>query len=145
MSDCISSFSKIIEGLYITGFETACDKKTLDKFHIKAIISLGDIREYCKYDDISYMNIDIYDDKDEDIQKYFEATHGFINDAKGNILVHCRAGISRSVTIVIAYLVSEFDMTVQEALQHIRKIRPCAHPNSGFMKQLIAYQKSFEG
>lgn len=52
------------------------------------------------------------------------------------ILVHCRMGVSRSVAMVIAYLVEWGGMEVNEALAHVRSKRKVAGPNPGFMKQL---------
>jgi len=68
MSDCVSSISEIIPGLYISSYKTACNQSVLKQFNIYAVISLGDTKEYCHYSNLSYMNIDINDDKNEDIQ-----------------------------------------------------------------------------
>ena len=53
-----------------------------------------------------------------------------------NILVHCHAGISRSVSILIAYLMVVENLSFDEALFSIRKVRPEANPNDGFVNQL---------
>lgn len=55
---------------------------------------------------------------------------------RGGVLVHCQAGISRSVTLVLAYLVRRLGWTPTEALEHARAVRPQAAPNVGFMQQL---------
>lgn len=57
-------------------------------------------------------------------------------DAQQQILVHCRAGVSRSVSIVILWLMTRLNLTYDEALSLIRFSRPMARPNYGFQKQL---------
>ena len=60
-----------------------------------------------------------------------------VRDKKGRTLVHCFAGISRSATLVIAYLVHELGYTLRQAHDFVRSKRPCIQPNIGFWKQLI--------
>ena len=57
----------------------------------------------------------------------------------GRLLVHCAAGGSRSVALVMAYLLA-FDgqPSAAAALDHVRKVRPFADPNFGFVEQLDA-------
>ena len=54
-------------------------------------------------------------------------------------------GDSRSPTIVIAFLMKFKGMTLKDALEHVRKIKPTIEPNEGFAKQLISYEKSLFG
>ena len=56
---------------------------------------------------------------------------------------HCNAGVSRSVSVVVAYLMSHHSMTYEAALNAVRQIRPAAKPNDGFVKQLQNYQQQF--
>jgi protein-tyrosine phosphatase len=83
------------------------------------------------------MHIPIDDDPSIPINKHFDASHGFIE--QGSTLVHCYAGISRSATVVISYLMKKYNMHLYQALQHCRKIRPIVKPNQGFIRQLIEY------
>ena len=74
-----------------------------------------------------------------DIKQYFALTYNFIHSQitrKHNVLVHCRAGISRSVTIVCYYLMKRYGITPEKALNLVREKRWGANPNPGFMKQL---------
>jgi dual specificity phosphatase 12 len=50
----------------------------------------------------------------------------------GGVFVHCYAGISRSSSCVIAYLMSEHKMSFYEAMSYVRKKRPIIYPNIGF-------------
>jgi protein-tyrosine phosphatase len=51
-----------------------------------------------------------------------------------NILVHCFAGISRSSTTVIAYMMKELGYTFRKALAHCKARRKEVLPNSGFQR-----------
>ena len=55
-------------------------------------------------------------------------------------LVHCAAGVSRSATIVLAYIMRKLRVSLSEALTLLRADRPCVQPNLGFMFQLRVYQ-----
>jgi atypical dual specificity phosphatase len=57
-----------------------------------------------------------------------------------NVLIHCLAGMSRSVTIVIAYIMSVTPLTLEETLNLVKSVRPTVCPNSGFRKQLQEFQ-----
>ena len=54
-------------------------------------------------------------------------------------MVHCQAGVSRSVSIVIAYLIRKNRTTYENALETVRQKRPVANPNKGFVKQLLKF------
>ncbi|KAH1243744.1 Dual specificity protein phosphatase 1 [Glycine max] len=98
--------------------------------------------------DFVYKIIDVVDKDDEDLKQYFNECFDFIDEAKrhdGGVLVHCFAGRSRSVTIVVAYLMKTRGMSFFEALQHVRSIRPAAGPNQGFICQLQDFEKSLQG
>lgn len=63
----------------------------------------------------------------------------------GKTLVHCLAGVSRSVSLCIGYLMKHKGMTLSEAFHHIHSRRPCIRPNNGFFSQLINYEKQLTG
>uniref|UniRef100_A0A6B2LJQ5 protein-tyrosine-phosphatase n=1 Tax=Arcella intermedia TaxID=1963864 RepID=A0A6B2LJQ5_9EUKA len=58
------------------------------------------------------------------------------------VLVHCDAGISRSATMVIAFLIKIQNMTLPNALKFLKTKRPEVEPNHGFLYQLFSYEKS---
>ena len=80
-----------------------------------------------------------------DIKKYFQETTAFIQDgldAGEAVLVHCSAGISRSPTIVAAYLMTTYKLTSEMALNALRLRRDVVDPNFGFMCALMMFQKA---
>lgn len=57
-----------------------------------------------------------------------------------NILVHCMAGISRSVSVVAYYLMKKYNIPYDQAYNYIKNIRSIAYPNDSFRTQLTDYQ-----
>lgn len=55
------------------------------------------------------------------------------------VLVHCKKGISRSSSTVIAYIMKEYGWPLNAALSHVKKRRNCITPNEGFMEQLQTF------
>lgn len=76
--------------------------------------------------------------------KLFEALKFIETNVKRNcrILIHCHAGISRSVSVCVAYLMLYHRLPFIVALQEIRKRRSIANPNSGFVQQLQSLEKN---
>lgn len=63
----------------------------------------------------------------------------------GRTLVHCVAGISRSASLCIAYLMKYQKMTLDQAYYHVKKRRPVIRPNVGFWRQLIEFERRLFG
>lgn len=58
----------------------------------------------------------------------------------GKVLVHCKAGISRSATICIAYLIKSKRIRMEEAYEFVKARRQLISPNFNFMTQLMAFE-----
>lgn len=88
--------------------------------------------------------INISDTFEQLLDKFFDEAHNFIEEArrnKCNILVHCKAGISRSPTIAIAYLMRWKRLHLQDAYNLVKRCRPQISPNLNFMGQLVSYER----
>lgn len=55
-------------------------------------------------------------------------------------LVHCKMGVSRSATTVIAYAMKEFGWSLEKAYNFVKQKRSITRPNPGFMRQLAEYE-----
>nr|CDS32333.1 dual specificity protein phosphatase 14 [Hymenolepis microstoma] len=96
----------------------------------------------------AHVQICVEDLESTDLGAHFDAVADRIaREARkgGRSLVHCIAGVSRSPTLVLAYLVKHAHMTLAEAYDHVRGLRPCICPNIGFWRQLIAYEIARRG
>jgi len=60
-------------------------------------------------------------------------------DSGGRVLVHCVAGVSRSASVCLAYLVKQY-CSLLEAWRHLRTVRPWVRPNYAFMQQLVDWE-----
>jgi hypothetical protein len=135
----LSTINPVIEGeLYISNYSASKQYDILKSLGIKQILSVGKELPEHKSPDFKTLHIRIDDSPYENIYKYFEITNNFIK--QGPTLVHCYAGISRSASIVIAYLMKEKKMSLNQAVEHLRKTRLVINPNAGFMQQLKDYE-----
>jgi len=126
--------TKIIDNLYIGSLEEA-ESKFYD-----VIMNLSNKILKPKNSETILIDIPMIDDEEFPICNYFDYTYCIIDTAlkkKQKIIINCRAGISRSVTVVCSYLMSKFDMDFFEAMELISKKRKIADPNSGFVQQLL--------
>uniref|UniRef100_A0ABI7ZTZ0 Dual specificity phosphatase 22 n=1 Tax=Felis catus TaxID=9685 RepID=A0ABI7ZTZ0_FELCA len=76
--------------------------------------------------------------------RHFKESIKFIHECRlrgEGCLVHCLAGVSRSVTLVIAYIMTVTDFGWEDALHTVRAGRSCANPNLGFQRQLQEFEK----
>lgn len=67
-----------------------------------------------------------------------------IKDKNGCTFVHCHAGISRSATICIAYIMKTMQLDLSKAYELVKEKRPCISPNLHFMGQLLEFQKQLQ-
>ena len=98
-----------------------------------------------KQEGVEYMQIDILDCPTEMIIKHFVSCFEFIGGCIRNggcVFVHCGRGISRSSTIVMAYLMQTRNLDVSGAFNLVSKARPCCYPNIGFQLQLHLFEKT---
>jgi protein-tyrosine phosphatase len=71
-------------------------------------------------------------------------TYAIIDDAvvnKRHILIHCQAGISRSSSILIAYIMRKYRVPFLTAYNHVKTYRSIIEPNAGFRNQLLEYER----
>lgn len=149
-------FSGIKEGIFIgnaysvIGNYATKESDLLDVLNIKVVISALTEEEYEDYmiaredfPGIEWHRFVIDDDRDEKISLHFFTVYEIISKALSenkNVIVHCAAGMSRSPSLVIAYLMIENRWCYEEAYNYVKRRRPIVEPNIGFVKQLKALE-----
>lgn len=128
---------KITNNLYLGDITGASEYDFFKQEGITHVLSMvGYISpDYSPEKKLTQLKIDINDFPSENIIKYFKKCIDFIE--KGvKTYVHCAAGVSRSATIVIAYLMWKTHQPFDEVLQYVRHKRDWVGPNEGFEEQL---------
>ncbi|CAL8080718.1 unnamed protein product [Orchesella dallaii] len=140
----------IEKGLYLGNKDTACDIQWLKHHSITHILTIDSCPLPTKITDLPFVKtkyLQVTDMAHEDILQYFEETNRFIQQSicneviPGNVLVHCYYGVSRSATIVLAYLMHKYNISLEEALERVKSKREAIGPNHGFISQLKLYEK----
>ncbi|CAO2838427.1 unnamed protein product [Amaranthus hypochondriacus] len=139
---------EIEEGLFLGSLGAANNKDALKRQNVTHILIVAGSIPPFHPRDFTYKVIEVADSEDIDLAQYFDECIDFIDEAKNSgdgVLVHCFAGRSRSVTIVLAYLIKKRGMTLSQALEYVRSKRPQASPNGGFIRQLENYEQILRG
>ena len=102
----------------------------------------------CKHsEDFTYLVFGIADSPDTDLfaSRHMDRIFKLFEEARiagGRVLVHCYQGRSRSVSVVIAYLIKAQGYQYESALALVRSVRAAAQPNHGFEQQLRALEQA---
>mmetsp|Transcript_62704 Transcript_62704/g.149598 ORF Transcript_62704/g.149598 Transcript_62704/m.149598 type:complete len:763 (+) Transcript_62704:56-2344(+) len=131
--------------LFISGYQIARDLECLQKHGITHVVNMAaDVCDSCFPEHFTYLTYYLKDANHEDISLLFYQTLEWIQkalDGGGRVLVHCHEGISRSSTMVIAYLMWRLKLPYEAAHDRLRQVRPVCDPKPGFTYQLLVFGK----
>lgn len=132
----VSPISLIDDGLFVGSVESLTSP-ILEKHGITHIVSLFDdaSKKQKRVRDDKVLTIDMDDVCSQELTSIRETIIPFISKASsdgGKVLVHCQAGVSRSATVVAAFLILTRGMNFSSAMSLLRTRRPCVAPNFGF-------------
>ncbi|KAL4063479.1 hypothetical protein V8B97DRAFT_2026422 [Scleroderma yunnanense] len=140
-SDALVSVSAVIDdSLYIGNLASALSQDVHKKFGITHVLSV--CAEHTFEPKPNWLAVVVQDSEYEDLLIHFPQTCAFIQtalDKGGRVLVHCMMGVSRSATVVCAYLMMTQRISAKAAIQYLQKRRSQVHPNFGFRKQLQVF------
>jgi dual specificity MAP kinase phosphatase len=147
---CNDSMNWIVDNQLAVGdMDASANMSLIKKHNIGGIVTsrenLSRPASFYKNLGVSVLHIPISDHPSTKIYKYFNRVFWFIEYCvkhKKAVLVHCAAGISRSTTLVISYMMRKYKMSAMQAAAVVQQRRPCCYPNPGFLTQLVCYQKA---
>ncbi|XP_051983880.1 dual specificity protein phosphatase 22-B isoform X2 [Xyrauchen texanus] len=137
-----NGINKVLPDLYLGNFKDARDREQLARNNITHILSIHDTAAPI-LQEMTYLCIAAADAPSQNLIQHFKESIRFMHESrlKGEgCLVHCLAGVSRSVTLVVAYIMTVTGLGWQEALAAVKMARPCASPNEGFQTQLQEFE-----
>ncbi|KAJ6232451.1 dual specificity protein phosphatase 19 [Anaeramoeba flamelloides] len=134
-----NTIDPVDHGLFLGNAKGSCDKELLKKHNITHIINVCyEPNRFPK--DFVYYQHKLYDSNAVFILSEFPKFISFIGEAlkkKGNnVFVHCEKGVSRSATVVLAYIMYKYQINCDQAYQFVQENRPEIQPNKGFIQQL---------
>ncbi|XP_031372634.1 protein-tyrosine-phosphatase MKP1 [Punica granatum] len=137
--------SKVAEHIYLGGDAVARDRNILKQNGITHVLNcVGFVcPEYFKADFV-YRTLWLQDSPTEDITSILYDVFDYFEDVReqhGRVFVHCCQGVSRSTSLVIAYLMWREGQSFDDAFQFVKAARGIADPNMGFACQLLQCQK----
>ncbi|XP_015115180.1 dual specificity protein phosphatase Mpk3 [Diachasma alloeum] len=137
---------EILPHLYLGNAANSEDHEALARHRIQYILNvtpdLPNVFESAGA--IKYMQIPISDHWSQNLASFFPQAIQFIEEARNSdkgILVHCLAGVSRSVTITIAYLMHKCNLSLNDAFNLVRSRKSNVAPNFHFMEQLHSFER----
>lgn len=141
--------SLILPFLYLGSQYNAASKKQLNELRVNRILDLKERQTGNEtLHELPYLAVPMSDQGDTSISEILPDCFKFIEDAKSSTeiaLVHCRGGVNRSATVVLAYLMKHGGMTLKQAWEHVRERRPSIGPVPEYMKQLREYEETLFG
>lgn len=144
---CLShkGLTKILPFLYLGSQSDSANKDILKSHNITYELNVSNNCPKSDYiQDNHFLRIPVNDNYSEKLLPHFETSNTFLDrvqQSNGAVLVHCLAGISRSPSIAIAYVMCHLRMTSDEAYRYIKAKRPSISPNFNFLGQLQEYEK----
>uniref|UniRef100_A0A915BW81 protein-tyrosine-phosphatase n=1 Tax=Parascaris univalens TaxID=6257 RepID=A0A915BW81_PARUN len=137
--------TEILPFLYLGSQQDALDPALLNKYGIQYVINLSVNcpRPESVKQEGHFMRIPVNDSYQEKLLPHFEEAFKFLDKVsqRGSVvLIHCLAGISRSPTLAIAYIMRQNKWTSEQAYRFVKEKRPSISPNFNFMGQLLEYE-----
>ncbi len=133
----------IVPGIYLGDRRDAANINLLQKLCISHVLNCAkQLPNYHKHDFV-YCNLDVLDKLNANIEQYFPTAVAFIHAAlqkRTGVLVHCIAGVSRSTSCLIAYLMYYKNMRLVDAYHLVKSKRPIIMPNKSFRLQLAQFE-----
>ncbi|NWZ01118.1 DUS4 phosphatase, partial [Loxia curvirostra] len=134
---------EILPFLYLGSAYHAARRDMLDALGITALLNVSSDCPNHFEGHYQYKCIPVEDNHKADISSWFMEAIEYIDSVKeccGRVLVHCQAGISRSATICLAYLMMKKRVKLEEAFEFVKQRRSIISPNFSFMGQLLQFE-----
>eukprot|EP00051_Salpingoeca_urceolata_P010097 m.123165 g.123165 ORF g.123165 m.123165 type:complete len:521 (+) comp16583_c0_seq1:200-1762(+) len=142
----------VLPGLLLGSAADAGNAALLQQLGVTRVLNVStDIPNFFEASDATtapvYRRIPVLDSWQQPLASYFHDAAAFIADALARgevVLVHCRAGVSRSPTVVLAFLMKHFCQPLSKVYPVLKNERPCVSPNLDFLGQLLQFDRELK-
>lgn len=134
-----SSFSMILPGLYL-GNQQAADQLVFDRNHfVTDVISCRSHPYLADCGIQNWLPVSLADSQEFLLHEHLDKVYDFIESAKGSVLVHCKAGASRSTAIVTSYLMKKYQIPFSVAYEYVKKKHLLTSEKCIFENQIVSH------
>ncbi|XP_014439014.2 dual specificity protein phosphatase 12 isoform X2 [Tupaia chinensis] len=134
-------------GLYLGGARAVAELEHLREAGITAVLTVDSEEPAFKagpgVEGLRRLFVPVLDTPETDLLSHLDRCVAFVGQARAEgraVLVHCHAGVSRSVAVVTAFLMKTDQLTFETAYENLQTVQPEAKMNEGFQWQLKLYQ-----
>lgn len=140
--------SQVTNFMYVGNMKDAGDINVLKRLGIDHVLNVTTTSpSYTPDPAIVYKQLHAADNGYQNLKQYFDEAFTFIDTARrsgGAVLIHCQAGVSRSPTIAVAYLIKNYPMCMVDAYRFVKSRRSIISPNLNFMGQLLEFEQALK-
>lgn len=140
----MNNYIEVLPNLFLGNLLSLEDKLFIGTLSEIINVSNKTIPSYMKELDLKSTSLNILDESDQDISQYFDLTYQIISQnlqENKKILVYCQMGRSRSVTIILNYIMTQGNISYEMAFIKLLYVKSEIGPNKGFIKQLKDYRQ----
>ncbi|KAJ3414277.1 hypothetical protein HDV05_006806 [Chytridiales sp. JEL 0842] len=144
---------EIIPNVFLGPYSCARDRDYLKSHGITHLLCVMDKGEKALMKmrfpgEFVYYDIEVSDSPMQNLIPFFSSANAFIKQAVkqegGRVLVYCNNGLSRSPSVVVAYMMEVEGWECIKAFTHVQHRRFCINPNDGFKLQLREYETLYQ-
>lgn len=141
---------EILPRIYLGAYPSSLNKEWLKEVGITHIINCREIKHSTDLPGITYIDVIMHDIESQKLKEPCEIIYKAIEEilnsggeakeealtGKECVLLHCTAGVSRSASALIYYIMKKQGISYSKASQIVSKKRSCVSPNNSFVNQL---------
>ncbi|XP_054851581.1 dual specificity protein phosphatase 14-like isoform X1 [Eublepharis macularius] len=144
----LGGIAQISPCLYLCSGNAASNRHMVYSRAVTCVVNATMEIPNANWPDIDYVKVPVPDLPHAPLSLYFDSVADRIHQTgkkNGRTLVHCVAGVSRSASLCIAYLMKYHRLSLLDAHEWVKSRRPVVRPNVGFWRQLIEYERKLFG
>ncbi|XP_078664265.1 uncharacterized protein LOC144907274 [Branchiostoma floridae x Branchiostoma belcheri] len=137
--------TRILPFLYLGSQKDVFNREVMEFYEINYVLNTSVTCPKPDYvPDTHFLRIPVNDNYAERIFPWFDKIIEFIDmvrESNGCVVVHCMAGVSRSATACIAFVMKHLNLSSDDAYRYVKDKRPSISPNFNFLGQLLEFEK----
>lgn len=136
--------NKISNKIYLGNYDGQKEKEILKHLEVTSVLACGANLDDNNNGEFAFLQLKFFDMSTENLFRVLRKDLEFIEKSEWKVYVHCQSGVSRSASVVSAFLMWKEKMKCKKAVDFTRRGRRCVFPNGGFYRQLEEFGELLE-